>query len=261
MQARNREQKLKSIGLIFLGVLLIMTQLVQAGEVRVAVAANFSVPMKDIVPQFEQASGHKVLLSFGSTGKFYAQIKQGAPYDAFIAADSKTTKKVEVEGLSVNGSRFVYALGKLVLWSAQEGVVDSKGAVLSKMAFNKLAIGEPKLAVYGAAAQQTLEKLDLWKVVSPKLVRGDNITQAYQFVATSNAELGFIALSQITKDGKITGGSWWIVPAQYYKPIEQSAVMLSRAKDIKATNAFLDFLKGQQALTVIRRYGYELPAK
>ncbi|MDD2701006.1 MAG: molybdate ABC transporter substrate-binding protein [Sideroxydans sp.] len=244
-----------------LGALLMMAQVAQAGEVRVAVAANFTAPMQEIVPLFEQASGHKVSLSFGSTGKFYAQIKQGAPYDAFVAADTKTPKKLDGDGLTVNGSRFVYALGTLVLWSAQPGVVDGKGAVLRKGDFNKLAIGDPKLAVYGTAAQETMEELGLWKILQPKLVRGDNITQTYQFAASGNAELGFIALSQITKGGKVSEGSWWIVPSHYYNPIEQSAVMLSSAQDTEATKAFLAFLKGPQAATVIRSYGYELPNK
>ena len=252
---------MKFIKSLLLGALLVMAQVAQAGEVRVAVAANFTAPMQEIAPLFEQASGHKVSVSFGSTGKFYAQIKQGAPYDVFIAADTKAPKKLEEEGHTVNGSRFVYALGTLVLWGAQPGLVDDKGAVLRKGGFNKLAIGDPKLAVYGTAAQETMEELGLWKVLQPKLVRGDNITQTYQFAASGNAELGFIALSQITKGGKVSEGSWWIVPAHYYKPIEQSAVMLSNAKDAEASKAFLAFLKGPQAAAVIRSYGYELSSK
>jgi len=250
---------MKSIKLGLLGVLLMVAQVAQAGEVRVAVAANFTAPMQEIAPLFEQASGHKVSLSFGSTGKFYAQIKQGAPYDVLVSADSKTPQKLDGDGLTVPGSRFVYALGKLVLWSAQPGMVDDKGAVLRKGGYNKLAIGDPKLAVYGTAAQETLEELGLWKPVQGKLVRGENITQTYQFAASGNAELGFIALSQITKGGKVSEGSWWIVPKHYYSPIEQSAVMLSSAKDAAAAQAFLAFLKGSQAATVIRSYGYELP--
>ena len=250
---------MKSIKLGLLGVLLMVAQVAQAGEVRVAVAANFPAPMQEIAPLFEQASGHKVSLSFGSTGKFYAQIKQGAPYDVLVSADSKTPQKLDGDGLTVPGSRFVYVLGKLVLWSAQPGMVDDKGAVLRKGGYNKLAIGDPKLAVYGTAAQETLEELGLWKPVQGKLVRGENITQTYQFAASGNAELGFIALSQITKGGKVSEGSWWIVPKHYYSPIEQSAVMLSSAKDAAAAQAFLAFLKGSQAATVIRSYGYELP--
>jgi molybdate transport system substrate-binding protein len=250
---------MKAIKLSFFGALLMMAQVAQAGEVRVAVAANFTAPMQEIAPLFEQASGHKVSLSFGSTGKFYAQIKQGAPYDVLVSADSKTPKKLDGDGLTVQGSRFVYALGKLVLWSAQPGMVDDKGAVLGTEGYNKLAIGDPKLAVYGTAAQETMEKLGLWKQVQGKLVRGENITQTYQFVASGNAQLGFIALSQITKGGKVSEGAWWIVPSHYYSPIEQSAVMLSNAKDAEASKAFLAFLKGPQAAAVIRSYGYELP--
>jgi molybdate transport system substrate-binding protein len=254
--------EMKSMKCWFSGVLLaLLAPVAQAGEVRVAAAANFTAPMQEIAPLFEQASGHKVSVSFGSTGKFYAQIKQGAPYDVFVAADTKVPKKLDEDGLTVNGSRFVYALGKLVLWSAQPGVVDDKGAVLRKGGYNKLAIGDPKLAVYGTAAQETMEELGLWKVLQPKLVRGENITQTYQFVASGNAQLGFIALSQITQGGKVTGGSWWIVPSHYYSPIEQSAVMLSSAKDAAAAQAFVAFLKGPQAAAVIRSYGYELPGK
>ncbi len=250
---------MRSIKLGSLGALLLLAQVAQAGEVRVAVAANFTAPMQEIAPLFEQASGHKVSLSFGSTGKFYAQIKQGAPYDVLVSADSKTPKKLDEDGLTVPGSRFVYALGKLALWSAQPGLVDDKGAVLRTGGYNKLAIGDPRLAVYGTAAQETMEKMGVWKQVQGKLVRGENITQTYQFVASGNAQLGFIALSQITKGGKVSAGSWWIVPSHFYSPIEQGAVMLSSAKDADATKAFLDFLKGPQAATVIRSYGYELP--
>ncbi len=253
--------EMRSIKLGLLGVLLLGAQVAQAGGVRVAVAANFTAPMQEIAPLFEQASGHKVSLSFGSTGKFYAQIKQGAPYDAFVAADTKVPERLDGDGLTVPGSRFVYALGTLVLWSAQPGLVDGKGEVLRKGGFNKLAIGDPRLAVYGAAAQETMEELGLWKALQPKLVRGENITQTFQFVATGNAELGFVALSQITQGGKVSGGSWWIVPTHYYNPIEQSAVMLAGVKDAEASRAFLDFLKGPKAAAVIRSYGYELPGK
>lgn len=250
---------MRSIKLGSLGALLLLAQVAQAGEVRVAVAANFTAPMQEIAPLFEQASGHKVSISFGSTGKFYAQIKQGAPYDVLVSADSKTPKKLDEDGLTVPGSRFVYALGKLALWSAQPGLVDDKGAVLRTGGYNKLAIGDPRLAVYGTAAQETMEKLGVWKQVQGKLVRGENITQTYQFVASGNAQLGFIALSQITKGGKVSAGSWWIVPSHFYSPIEQGAVLLSNAKDTAAAQAFVAFLKGPQAAAVIRSYGYELP--
>jgi molybdate transport system substrate-binding protein len=230
-----------------------------AGEVNAAVASNFSAPMKQIAALFEKESGDTVKLSFGSTGKFYAQIKGGAPFDVFIAADSATPQRLEEEGMTVNGSRFIYALGNLVLWSAQPGYVDDKGEVLRKGGYGKLAIADPKLAPYGMAAKETLEKMDLWDSVQGKLVTGENITQAYQFAATGNVELAFAALSQVMRDGKVSAGSWWIVPPQMYNPIRQSAVLLSGAKDRKAAQAFLAFLKSKQAAAVMRSFGYELP--
>jgi molybdate transport system substrate-binding protein len=230
-----------------------------AAEVNAAVASNFSAPMKQIVTLFQQQSGDTVKLSFGSTGKFYAQIKGGAPFDVFFAADTATPQRLEDEELTVGGSRFIYALGGLVLWSAQSGYVDDKGSVLRKGDYTRLAIADPKLAPYGMAAKQTLEKLALWNSIRNRMVMGENITQTYQFVATGNAELGFVALSQVMRDGKVSNGSWWRVPAQMYKPIRQSAVLLSGAKDKAAAQAFLDFLKSKKAAAVIRSYGYELP--
>ena len=230
-----------------------------AAEVNAAVASNFSAPMKQIAALFEQQSGDTVKLSFGSTGKFYAEIKNGAPFDVFFAADTATPQRLEEEGLTVGGSRFVYALGKLVLWSAQPGYVDDQGRVLRKGDYEKLAIADPKLAPYGMAAKQTLAGMGLWDGVQRKLVTGENITQAYQFVATGNVELGFVALSQVMRDGKVSTGSWWLVPSDRYKPIRQSAVLLSGAKDKAAAQAFLDFLKSKKAAAVIRSYGYALP--
>jgi molybdate transport system substrate-binding protein len=230
-----------------------------AGEVNAAVASNFSAPMKQIAALFQQQSGNTVKLSFGSTGKFYAQIKGGAPFDVFFAADTATPQRLDQEGKTVDGSRFVYALGKLVLWSAQPGFVDDKGRVLRNGSYEKLAIADPKLAPYGMAAKQTLEKLAMWNSIRDKLVMGENITQAYQFVATGNAELGFVALSQVMRDGKISAGSSWLVPPDMYKPIRQSAVLLAGAKDKAAAQAFLDFLKSDKAAAVIRSYGYALP--
>lgn len=230
-----------------------------AGEVSVAVASNFAAPMERIAALFKQESGHTVKLSFGSSGKFYSQIQNGAPFDVFLAADEKNPRLLEKEGLAVAGTRFVYAQGRLVLWSAQSGFVDAQGAVLRKGGYNKLAIAEPKLAPYGMAAQETLEKMGLWNAVQSKLVQGENITQTWQFAATGNAELGFIALSQITRDGKVTGGSWWLVPHDLYNPIRQSAVLLSGAKDKATAQAFLAFLKSEKAMAIIRSFGYELP--
>ena len=232
---------------------------VNAGEVNAAVAANFTEPMQMIVAQFQKDTGHMVKLSFGSTGKFYSQIKEGAPFDVLVAADVKNSKLLEDEGLGVNGSRFVYAEGKLVLWSAKPGFVDDKGAVLSKGGYNKIAYADPKLAPYGLAAKETLEKLNLWDAVQSKLVTGESITQTYQFAATGNADLAFVALSQITKEGKVKDGSYWMVPSTMYSPILQSAVLLSSAKDKEAAQALIAFLKGEKAKAVIRSFGYELP--
>ncbi len=254
-----RVSKLCSIASAIVMLSGLMSSQVFAGEVSAAVASNFSAPMEQIAALFQQQSGHTVKLSFGSTGKFYAQIKGGAPFDVFFAADSATPQRLEDEGLTVGGSRFVYALGKLVLWSAQHGYVDDKGEVLRKGGYNKLAIADPKLAPYGMAAKETLEKMTLWDTVQGKLVMGENITQAWQFAATGNAELAFIALSQITKDGRVSAGSWWLVPSNLYSPIRQSAVLLSGAKDKAAAQAFLDFLKGEKAAAIIRSFGYDLP--
>ena len=230
-----------------------------AGEVSVAVASNFAAPMERIVALFKQESGHTVKLSFGSSGKFTSQIKEGAPFDVFLAADEKNPKLLEQEGRAVKDSRFVYALGKLVLWSAQPGYVDDKGHVLRKGSYNKLAYADPKLAPYGLAAKETLEELGLWNAVQSKLVTGESITQTWQFAATGNAEMAFIALSQITKDGKVTEGSSWIVPAHMYNPIKQAAVQLSAAKDPAAAKAFMTFLKSEKAVGIIRSFGYGLP--
>ncbi len=237
----------------------LMSAPARAGEVSVAVASNFAAPMERIVALFQKESGHTVKVSLGASGKLYAQIKGGAPFDVFLAADEEIPKRLLQEKLAVTGSRFVYATGGLVLWSAQPGFVDDKGAVLNKGNFNRLAIADPRLAPYGVAAKETLEKLTMWNAMQGKLVKGENITQTYQFVATENAELGFIALSQVMHDGKVTDGSWWLVPPELHKPIRQSAVLLSGAKDRAAAQAFLTFLKSKQAVAVMRGFGYELP--
>ena len=251
---------MKSIKFGLLGALLAsVVQVANAGEVNAAVAANFTAPMQQIAALFEKESGNTVKLSFGSSGKFYSQIKEGAPFDVFLAADVKNPKLLEEEGLAVKGTRFVYALGKLVLWSAKPGFVDDKGAVLGKGDFNKIAYADPKLAPYGLAAKETLDAMGLWSKVESKMVTGESIAQTYQFAASGNADMAFIALSQITNDGKITGGSWWMVPADKYGPIEQSAVQLTAAKDKAAAKAFLDYLKSDKAVAIIRSFGYGLP--
>ncbi len=242
-----------------LGALLATARAASAGEVNAAVAANFTAPAQQIVDLFQKESGHTVKLSFGSSGKFYSQIKEGAPFDVFLAADEKNPKLLEEEGLAVKDTRFVYALGKLVLWSAQPGFVDGKGAVLGKGSYNKIAYADPKLAPYGLAAHETLQKLNLWDKVQGKMVTGESIAQTFQFAASGNAEMAFVALSQITRDGKIIDGSYWLVPADLYSPIKQAAIQLTAARDKAAAQAFLAYLKGPKAAAVIRSFGYELP--
>ena len=228
----------------------------QAAEVQVAVAANFTAPMQKIAAEFEKDTGHKALLAFGATGKFYAQIKNGAPFQVFLAADEQTPAKLEAEGDAVPGSRFTYAIGTLVLWSAQPGYVDDQGAVLKKDQFKHLAMANPKTAPYGAAAVAVLTKLGLLNAIEPKFVTGENITQTYQFIETGNAELGFVALSQVMMDGKLTSGSAWIVPADLHQPLRQDAVLLVGGKDQPAAKALLEYLKGAKAVAIIKSYGY-----
>jgi molybdate transport system substrate-binding protein len=228
-----------------------------AEEVQVAVAANFTAPMKLIAADFEKETGHKAVLTFGATGKFYAQITNGAPFEVFLAADDETPAKLEKEGAAVGGSRFTYATGKLVLWSAQPGLVDAQGEVLKKGDFKKIAIAAPKLAPYGAAAVETMNKRGLQAALEPKLVQGESIGQAFSFVSTGNAELGFVALSQVYEGGKIKSGSAWIVPESLHSPIRQDAVLLAKAKDSKAAAQLMAYLKTGKAKAVIRSFGYE----
>jgi molybdate transport system substrate-binding protein len=229
-----------------------------ADDVQVAVAANFTAPIQAIAKEFEADTGHKLVAAYGATGQFYTQIKNGAPFEVFFAADDTTPAKLEKEGDTVPGSRFTYAVGKLALWSAKEGYVDDKGAVLKANQYRHLSIADPKAAPYGLAATQVLAKLDLTDATKDKIVTGQNITQAYQFVSTGNAELGFVALSQVYKDGKVTSGSAWLVPADLHDPIKQDAVILTKGKDSAAARALVEYLKGPKAAAVIKSYGYEL---
>ena len=232
--------------------------LAHAGEVTVAVAANFTAPMQKIAQAFEQDTGHKALLAFGSTGKFYAQIKNGAPFAVLLAADDETPARLEKEGLTVAGTRFTYATGRLALWSKQANVVDDKGEVLRSNSFNKLAIADPKLAPYGIAAMEVIHKLGVQGSVIPKLVQGESIGQTYQFISTENAQLGFVALSQIFFDGRIAQGSAWVVPPSLHTALKQDAVLLHHGKDNAAAHALLKYLQADKSKTNIRLYGYAL---
>ena len=225
-----------------------------AREVQVAVAANFTEPAKAIAAAFAASSGDKAVLSFGASGPFYAQITHGAPFEVFLSADAERPQKLEQDGLGVAGTRFTYAVGRLVLFSKAPGLVDAQGAVLAGGHFDKLALADPAAAPYGQAAVETLQHLKLYDVLKPKLVQGASIAQAYQFVATGAAELGFVAQSQVADEA---GGSRWLVPEADHAPIEQQAILLKTGEADPAAKAFLDFLKGPQARAIIRRYGYE----
>lgn len=224
----------------------------QAGETKVAVAANFTDAAREIGVLFEKATSHKAVFSYGSTGQFFNQISQGAPFEVFLAADQATPKKAADDGYAVADSRFTYATGKIVLFSKEKRVVTGE-ATLKAGTFAKIAIANPATAPYGAAAVQAMKALGVYDALSPKIVQGNNIAQAYQFVDTGNAEVGFVALSQVARHDD---GSRWIVPAALYAPIAQDAVLLKRGAGNEAARAFLSFLKGPEARKVIEKYGY-----
>jgi molybdate transport system substrate-binding protein len=228
----------------------------QADEIRVAVASNFRQALAAAAARFDEDSGHEVVLIPGSTGKHYAQIRNGAPFDAFFAADVERPRRLEEEGRCVAGSRFTYAVGQLVLWSPDAGMVDPEGAVLRSDRFRHLAIANPDLAPYGAAARAVLQALGLWDALAPKLVRGENIGQTFQFVISGNAELGFVARAQLEAPGYEAAGSAWQPPRELYPPIEQQAVLL---KDSPAGRAFMAFMQGEEARAIVRAYGYDSP--
>lgn len=230
-----------------------------AAEVSAAVAANFAAPMERLAALFHKESGHTVKVSLGASSKLYTQIKGGASFDVFLSADEEIPKRLLQEGLAVSGSRFVYATGRLVLWSAQPDLVDEKGAVLNKGNFEHLAIANPLYSPYGVAAKETLGKLTMWNAMQRKLTKGEDVMQTYQLVATEKADLAFIALAQVMRDGKVVDGSWWVVPPELHNPIRQGAVLLSGAKDPAAAKALLAFLKSEKARTVMRGFGYEVP--
>jgi molybdate transport system substrate-binding protein len=228
----------------------------RADEVQVAVAANFAAPMAQIAADFSRESGHRATIVSGSTGKLYAQIRSGAPFALLLAADQETPAKLEAEGLAVPGQRFTYAIGKLVLYSAKPGFVDGDGAVLRAGGFDHLALANPKIAPYGAAAMEVLASLHLVERLQDKLVQGESIGQTFQFISTGNAELGFVALSQVAPPDRPVAGSWWLVPAALYRPIRQDAVLLQKGADQAAARALLQYLQSDRAKAVIRAFGY-----
>ncbi len=224
-----------------------------AADVQVAVAANFTEPAKQIAAAFEAKTGTHLALSFGSSGQFYTQIAHGAPFEVLLSADADRPAQAEKEGLAVPGTRFTYAIGRLVLFSRTPGLVDGRAAVLRSGRFEKLSIADPALAPYGAAAVQTMTRLGVYEALKPKLVTGTSVSQAYQFVQSGAAELGFVALSQVAGE---KGGSRWLVPEADHAPIEQQAVLLKAGQDDAGAKAFLAFLKGPRARKVIEAFGY-----
>jgi molybdate transport system substrate-binding protein len=228
---------------------------VHAADTQVAVAANFTEPAKEIAAAFQKASGHTATLSFGASGAFYTQMAHGAPFEVFLSADTDRPKQAENDGLGVPNSRFTYAIGRLVLYSKTPGLVDENGAVLKRGTFNKIALADPLVAPYGAAAIEVMKRLRVDDALASKIVKGSSLTQAYQFTATGAAELGFVAQSQVIN---IQGGSRWQVPAKLHNPINQQAILLKTGAKNPAALAFLIFLRGAQAVAIIRRYGYEI---
>lgn len=228
-----------------------------AATVQVAVAANFAAPMKQIAQAFERDTGHQVRLSVGATGKFHAQIRSGAPFDVLLAADDVTPARLAQDGLAVADSRFSYATGRLVLWSARADLVDARGDVLRGGGFRKLAIAAPGIAPYGLAAVETLSALGLLAAAQPKFVQGESIGQAFNFVASGNADLGFVALSQVFENGQLKSGSAWVVPAGLHRPLRQEAVLLNRGQNNPGAAALLRYLQSAPARAVIRNHGYE----
>lgn len=227
-------------------------------EVVAAVAANFTPAIQRMAPEFERATGHKLVATFGATGQLYAQVKNGAPFDVFLSADDETPEKLESEGLGVSGTRFTYAVGELVLWSPKAGTVDGKGEVLKKGDFKHLAIANPKVAPYGAAAVEVMKHLGVWERLEPRLVQGESITQAFQFVVSGSAELGFVALSQVRALPEDKRGSEWAVPSKLHAPLKQDAVLLKHGAEKPGGRAFLDYLRSPPGRAIIEELGYSI---
>ena len=239
--------------------LLACSVTVLAEPLRVAVASNFLMPAKELAARFEKTSGQAVTLSAGSTGKLYAQIVHGAPFSVLLAANATEPERLEEEGLAVSGSRFTYAAGRLVLWSLDPDLLKAGGGedLIRRGDFGRLAIANPKTAPYGAAAVQTLRALAQDPAsLGPRVVRGENVSQTYQFIATGNVDLGFVALSQVSNPQRPAQGSFWIVPEDLHEPIEQQAVLLTRAAEDIQAKAFLAYLQGPVARELIAAYGY-----
>ena len=259
---RNRNNAIKFTALLVAaGLAAAVSPSSRAEELTIAVASNFAAPMNEITQAFEAETDHEVRLAFGSSGKLYAQIRHGAPFDAFFSADQDKISRLMEHNLVVASSRMTYAEGRLVLWSANDRLVDSEGEILASGRFSRLAIANPKLAPYGAAALEVLAGLGLEESTKSKRVMGENISQTYQYVASGNAQLGLIALSQVYRDGRLISGSGWIVPEKLYRPIRQDAAILSRSsigRKRRAIDTFWHFFQGPKADAIIQSYGYRL---
>lgn len=251
---------MKLLNLMLAGIMLtaLAASPVQAEQAQIAVAANFAEPIKAIAAVLEKTTGHTLSVTLGATGKLYAQIKNGAPFDVLLAANTEIPQTLERDVLAAAGNSFTYARGKLVLWSANASLVDARGEVLKGASFRKLSYANPKTAPYGEAAMQTIDALGLTSALTPKLVQGESIGQAFSFVYSGNAELGFVALSQVLEGGRLKSGSMWLVPQALYKPIEQQAVLLRRGTSNPAAQALVKLLQSPNIKDLIRSYGYDI---
>lgn len=243
---------------LFLITSLLFSFTANAAEVKVAVAANFAQPMKEIAVEFEKDTGHKLNLTQGASGKFYAQISNGAPFEVFLSADDETPARLIKEGKAVAGSQFTYAIGRLALWSPDASLIDQGGDVLKTDKFKFIAIANAKVAPYGRAAVQTMQKLGVLMNIEPRVVQGESISQTFQFVTSGNAQLGFVSLSQILENGKLKTGSAWLVPEAMHEQLKQDVVLLNHGKDSKAATALINYLKSDKTRKLIERYGYKL---
>ena len=229
----------------------------KAAEIKVAVASNFANVLKEIAIEFQKDTGHQLAITPGATGRFYAQISNGAPFDVFLSADDETPHKLAQEGKAIASSQFTYAIGRLALWSPNPEMIEKNADILKTDKFKFIAIANAKVAPYGQAAVQTMQKLGVLTKIEPRVVQGESISQTYQFVSTGNAQVGFVALSQIVENGKIKTGSAWIVPEEMHEPLKQDAVVLQSCKHMSACQALIDYLKSEKAKKLMASYGYK----
>ena len=248
--------RLSQVRVFILLLLFSCVSTLPAAPLKLAVASNFSTPLKYLAQQYERQNQQKIQVISGSSGKLYAQIIHGAPYDAFFSADKKRPQLLEQQGHSIAHSRFTYAYGQLILWSPDPDLINHSNEVLFSKPFRHLAMANPRLAPYGRAAQEVLQALGLWPALKSRIIRGENIAQTWQFVNSGNAPLGFVARSQVFHPAHKALGSWWSIPKKYYSPIEQQAVQLT---DNKAVQSFLAWIQSPAAMEIIRSYGYGTP--